>query len=123
MAEISKLDAAIKRRANERVQQKIKTCQQSLGAALLQLQLDQYGAGRVQSGYNLTPDSAIRAVLNCVLSSEPNKGWPVQLWRAEEEKVAEEIMNIMDPLQRALAAKEPGPDDATPKEDEAGADK
>jgi len=94
-----KFDRLVKARANERVQEKIKTFKESCGDAFQKL-TDQ--CSYIVSDYEVS-DFA-KAVFAILISKNNSKNWPRELWEKEEEKVERELLSIMDEMQKALIA-------------------
>lgn len=102
---IETLEKKIANRANANVQARITAFRKAVREACVQL-----GVMRGDSSISYisaaegVPES--QAVLR-LLARDTNDQWPAYLWRQEEEKVRQEIMALLDPLQRVLLAPEP----------------
>ena len=91
-------DNIVKARANERVQAKIDLFKQEVKNACTKL----FG----RSYY--THDDLARKLFSVMASTNLIEGWPSQLWETEEKKVTEELLSIMDEMQRAFLAAQKG---------------
>lgn len=97
-----KFDRLVQARADAQVQQKIKKCKLGILNAIREL----LGAPAVQIldpslGYFSDAESS-KKILQILSSDNWSKGWPRLLWDREEQKVAEEILGMMQPMERAL---------------------
>ena len=95
-----KFDEIVAARANERVQKKIFEFKTDIKKACGEL------VNNTFQGYNLSerlPD-IYREVLNVMVSDNIRIGWPSTLWDVEKEKVASELLAIMDEMQKAMLA-------------------
>jgi len=95
-----KFDEIVAARANERVQQKISTFKLAIKKALAELVDESFHS------YNLNESlpGSYRGFLNAMLSNNIKIGWPSTLWDVEKEKVASELLAIMDEMQKAMLA-------------------
>lgn len=111
---IEGLQEAVKKRANQRVQDRItafkKGMEKLLGALLHGTDSYWY-----HHAYNsaFTNDESVE-IFRRFAEGEFKKGWPVRLWSEEEGVVAAEIMRVTDEVQKALLAPEPSADDCQP---------
>lgn len=64
--------------------------------------------------YGVPYSADVRTLFAVLASDTPNKGWPRELWDADESRVTDEIMATMNELQRVLLVK----DDAFTEEPE-----
>ncbi|KKM60600.1 hypothetical protein LCGC14_1540180 [marine sediment metagenome] len=112
---LSKFDEAVKNQANRRMQKKLEQLRKDLAAAFVAFGMDCLRTSALRGGATIHKDSSIRTYLNILLSETPRKGWPHSLWDFEELAVASELIGIMDPLQRAMSAAKPGPEDDLPE--------
>jgi hypothetical protein len=98
----------VKVRANVRVQEKILSFKRELHQALQNLGIaDAYS-------YGLSP--AARELLTTLGGEDPFNCWPKRIWTREESIVKDELLNILDELQKAQLAlsREPNENDVTP---------
>jgi len=103
----TQFDEIVKKRADERVQKKIKACKRAVANAVRAIY------GNTVGNYHDSVHDALQdkqgAPIMAVLSSDtPSKGWPKDLWEREREAVAAELLATMDEMQKALLA--PAPD-------------
>ena len=96
----TKFDEIVAARANERVQQKILAFKIAIKTACGALVNSPF---HVSHANEILPDS-YRGVLNVMLSNNIKIGWPSTLWDVEKEKVASELLAIMDEMQKAMLA-------------------
>jgi len=101
-----KFDKIVKARANERVQEKIIKLKQDTTKAL-----QPFGIAHSYDWGNSPGAEVFDALAG-------RTKWPRDLWEREEIAVAQELLGIMDEMQRALIAvnKERGPDDVLPED-------
>jgi len=95
----------VTKRANERVNAKIKAFTDALYKAFRDLTGEIY-ISKAQGSKRL----ANYHILERMVAEESisfNKGWPKMLWEQEEEKVSAELLSMMDEMQKALLS--PGP--------------
>ena len=100
----SKFDDIVKRRANERVQQKIINFKQEVMFAICKLE------GVHPSECSAFPWETPNEFLQVIMQprgSEKFHKWPAKLWDREEALVAGELMATMDEMSKALLAPEP----------------
>ena len=119
---IGKFEQAVKNRANQRVQERIELFRLKIADALGDLLPGSlkgtYGLQLIRAGASLSDNhtgyALIKECLERILSESPRQEWPSVLWETEEAAVTKELMNLLDPVQRAFKAPEPGPDDCSP---------
>ena len=117
MSELSKFEKAVKNRANEIVQKKIGVFRKAVADAVQELNPSLAYSGFVanlRNGSPISRDSEPAQYIGLLISENPNKGWPLWLWEKAEAEVTAELMGLLDPVQRAMKAPEPGPDDCSP---------
>jgi len=103
----------VTKRAHERVEAKLRTFKHGLHNLFSQLTGDTF----------ITKDSkgargANYAILAQMVEKECidfGEGWPALLWVREEEKVADELLSMMDEMQKALLAPDPKDGDCIPE--------
>lgn len=101
---IEKFEAAIKRRANEQVQEQIAKFIDTTRTALRELcDLDDW-------------QDAVLALHARLSGGQPE--WPASLWEDAEKELTENALDRMDLLQRIHLAREPTDEDAKPAEKE-----
>ena len=108
-----KFNDIVKARANERMQTKIPSFRIESTALITKYfgiyvdPNDSYYSDRVTAIFSILASTNVRA------------GWPAELWREEEKKVSDELLSIMDEMQKALisAGRLPAEDENTPKEE------
>lgn len=99
-----KFDKLVEARANARVQEKIRKCKLQIFNAVMEV----FGHNLVRSldgnGWNYYSSTLgnYKKVLEIMLSDNWSKGWPGELWDREKQIVAEEILGMMQPMERAL---------------------
>jgi len=105
-------EKAVKKRAHERVQERITIFRKTVSGALCAL-----GGDLLGSAYMTTVQLDGAKALQVLISGN-NKGWPLSLWTNEEIAVRAEILTTLDEVQRALlAASQPeDPDREMPEE-------
>ena len=95
----------VEARANERVQEKIRTFKKGVADILNAF------SGRCYCDENNSLTSHRRAIVAIMASEDHSKGWPKSLWENERTAVEKELLSIMDEMQKALLAadrSEPG---------------
>jgi hypothetical protein len=103
----------VTKRANERVQEKIKIFEQIIEKAFKSLT----GSASLYDTHDLEDarsDTANRIILTKMLVEggiEFLNDWPKLLWIKEEEKVTIELLSMMDEMQKALLSPGPKEDD------------
>jgi len=103
-----KFTEIVTKRANERVQVKLAQFKKAIKHAFYEL---------TGSDYTTRPENrpSDRAAANNQIllhmaetfELDPSGNWPSILWRQEEEKVSDELLSMMDEMQKALLS--PGP--------------
>ena len=88
----------IEARANERVQEKIRTFKKGVAGLLNAFSGQCYNDEKT----TLTPDR--RAIVSIMASEDHSKGWPKTIWENERDIVEKELLSIMDEMQKALLA-------------------
>ena len=106
----------VTKRANERVNIKIREFKKAIYQAFNKLSGEQYISKNSKGlqGLNF-------AILAQMVEEEAigfNVGWPRLLWEQEEEKVKYELLSMMDEMQKALLAPGPQEGDCTPAAEE-----
>jgi len=99
-----KFDEIVVNRADERVQNKINKFRKDLAQTLKPLTGSAYYSGE----YNV-----IRAgigVLKAIIGGDSRHDYPRDIWEREEKEVAEELLDAMDEMQKALIARGPDKD-------------
>lgn len=109
----------VTKRANERAQEKIRIFEKKIKSALTELTGTYllYLSGEDKYKNDGRDDSANRIILERMLEASDvcfKSGWPSLIWRAEEKAVTEELLSMMDEMQKALLAKAPNEDDFKP---------
>ena len=104
---LSKLETAIKNRANERVQEKFRKFKKAIIDACNELTGEHCGE------YINIPNWFGKYLL--ALAKDDGK-FPAELWRNEEERVRRELFAVMDEVQKAYAAKAPSETDVQPED-------
>lgn len=107
----SKFDTVIKNRGNERAAAKIKEFQNAILAAGERL----FPGQRHNLWNHGAPFGLLKNVLSRLVSSEPNKDWPVEIWNVEEAAVEKELLATMDEMSKALIAPAPSADGPQPQ--------
>ena len=94
-------DKIVEARANERVQEKVAKFKMECLFALEHLL-----GGKKWSGYNIdtTYLNNMRLPFSLLASENHRSGWPKILWETERNAVREELLGIMDEMQKALLA-------------------
>ena len=84
-------------RTNQRIQVRISEFKKAVNMAIRQLM-------GIKEGHNYLSEEkdARQKIRNVVASTDWDKGWPNWLWEVEEKKVQNELLSIMDEMQRAL---------------------
>lgn len=108
------LQEAIKKRANERVQDRIRAFKKGMEKHLGMLLhgTESYWYHHAY-GSAFTNEESVE-IFKQLAEGDFKKGWPARLWSEEEACVAAEIMKITDEVQKALTAPEPSADDCQP---------
>ena len=103
-------DALVKARGNEKAQEKIARFRKTVDRALAELDAD-------FNGY-ANPSYLDTGKKYLALVSDPKSSWPRKLWDREEQAAAQEILEMMGPMERALTAlyRVPGADDVVSDE-------
>ena len=111
--EQTKFEKLIIKRAEERVDLKLRTFKDEITKACAKLT----GKSSQQNTWMLTLTA--KAVLNCMMSDDHKKGWPQYLWTEEQDKVRNELYQIMDEMQKAfIAAGKMAESEFTPAEED-----
>ena len=117
----SKFDEIVKKRAHARVQYKIMEFKRKVVEAMREVtghQFNNYGGTQVDSPSYHKP---FRDLLQILASDDNTKGWPKYMWEAEEKQVTDDLLKIMDEMQKALLAPDIRDTDNTPAGEEGGA--
>jgi hypothetical protein len=91
-------DEIVKARANERVQRKIEAFREDCKRSATEL------IGVKYCGYSDRFDDAYRTLFAILASNKHTEGWPSSLWKKERELVSDELLRVMDEMQRAFLA-------------------
>lgn len=111
------LEEQIKRRADNRAQQKISRFKQDILNACQRLTEDR-GSYTVNTYTRCMPER-FRELLAVVASGNAQQGWPAWLWEEERHRVTAEVMATMNELQKVLLAPdEPGENRPAPGPEE-----
>jgi hypothetical protein len=104
---------AVANRANEIVQDRIAAFYGQINTALRNLN------GGSGADFNWKRGQELLACLlqENIHVNNPRK-WPNWLWREEEERVTKQLFEMMDPIARALSARDPKPEDEQPKDED-----
>ena len=101
---IETLEAKIKTRANERVQDRIRQFKKALDAALTDLFSARGGTcSSLVCGYALS--EPYRRVLAVCAGDDIKHCWPAELWACEEDRLRKELLGIMDEMQKTLLSR------------------
>ena len=95
-----KFDEIVEARANERVQAKIKKFKADCCKAFGEL----IGDGYTSHSYHNPFREEARVAFGVLASDNHAQGWPSSLWEKERQTVSEELLRIMDEMQKALLA-------------------
>lgn len=106
------METAVKNRAHERVQERLKSFKKAILAACGTLLHDNVYRYDHQPGAFDEPE--IKEVFTILSSGDPRSRWPRSLWKKEEAGVRAALMNIMNEAQKALLAQEPKDTDCHP---------
>lgn len=110
-----KFEELVAKRANDRVQKRIKTFKRAVLQAIKDFDPDCPGTyGHLGQTPSNPFSSEVRAYLTHLASDDHTSGWPGNLWEREENKVREELFAIGDEMMKALASSGPSDDDDTP---------
>lgn len=101
----NKFEDGIKRRANQKVQERINKFEKAVHMAYLELCSPQ-NKGYTPSKKNLKP------YLTPLMESDEK--WPASLWEEEETKATNELFSLLDPVEKMLLAPELSEDDYKP---------
>lgn len=106
----------VNRRANDRVQNKLRKFKAKIKDAFVELtgSASLYDTGKPDDERD---DTANRAILKRCLEAKDfnfNSGWPSMIWRREEEAVTKELLGMMDEMQKALLSSGPKEGDCKP---------
>lgn len=99
-----KFDQLVAARANANVQEKILKCKLKIINALREV----LGYQPLNSlsgshwGYYTNGVKECQKILSIMLSGNWTKDWPGVIWEAEKARVADEIIGMMQPMERAL---------------------
>lgn len=104
---LSKLEEAIKNRANKRVQERIGKFKTKIMDALKEIRVRE-----VYCSNGIGPRA--KEVLALLNGPDAMTKFPEWLWEDEENDVRDEMFAAMDEVQRAFAERPPSPDDAVP---------
>jgi len=111
----SKFDTIVENRAAERVRARIRKFEYALLAELREL------SGRSIDNSSL-PELFNGEIFVGILVGLQTRKWPKYLWEQEREKVANELLSVMDEMQKALLAPQAIADGQLPAPWEEGTD-
>ena len=92
----------VTKRANERVQEKLKQFKQAIKHAFYELTGSDYVWKNETGNKSTEANNKILENMAKEYCLDPNRGWPKYLWEKEEEKVKDELLSLMDEMQKAL---------------------
>ena len=120
----SKFDAIVKNRAQEKVEARVIKFRSEIHEAFKHL-FENTGICVQDHYYNFLTDSEVvrQCFNNCVRTREKQyqNTWPKELWEHEQKAVADQLLSIMDEMQKALVAPAPSEGGARPDADAAEA--
>lgn len=105
----------VTKRANERVQVRLKTFKEQVYTAFRNL-MGETGLRPSGEGNKKDKEDYNRAILQQMLEQKTigiTEAWPKVIWKEEEECVTKELLSMMDEMQKALIAPGPKEDDCT----------